>query len=135
MATHSQQFRSVLAEGTRFAVSGLISFPIGVGVSAFAHEMLGWSQQLSGAVAISVLLVFNFAVARAYTFRSSGAIRAQLPKFLLVSISMRGVEYLLFLTFLTVGGIHYLSSLFAALAISFTVKFFLYRSCVFFTES
>ena len=134
MPRHLQQFRSLLAESLRFALSGLVSFPLGVGVSAFSHEVLGWSGQLAGAAAISVLLVFNFTVARTYTFRSSGAIREQLPRFLLVSISMRGVEYLLFLTFLTFGGIHYLYSLFAALTISFAVKFFLYRSCVFVTK-
>jgi putative flippase GtrA len=77
MLTDLYQRKSALGqlgyEGLRFLSAGLFVFPIGLGVSALAHEVLGLSERLAGGIALITLLAVGFVASRRFVFRSSGA--------------------------------------------------------------
>ena len=125
------ELRNVAKQGLRFLGAGLITFPVGIGVSALAHEIIGMPEKVAAAVALSVLLVLGFVLSRRYVFLSNGRIARRAWRFMLVATAARGIEYLLFLTLFVFGGINYLLSLVMALGISFVFKFFLYRGWIF----
>ena len=123
--------RIVAKQGLRFLGAGLITFPVGIGVSALAHEILGMPEKVAAATALTVLLVLGFLLSRRYVFLSNGRIARQAWRFLLVAAAARGTEYVLFLAVYVFGGVNYLLSLIIALGISFGFKFILYRGWVF----
>lgn len=125
----AKSLRELLPAALRFLGTGLVSFPLGLGVSALAHELIGWREEIAVACALAVLLVFNFIVSRRYVFRSSGSSRAQMPRFVAVALVMRGVEYLLFLALFR--RVPYLPAMAVAMTLSLAVKFCLYRWWVF----
>lgn len=127
----SERLRHLAVEILRFIGSGLIAFPVGLGVSALCHEVFGWPEEAATGAAIGVLLLLNFALGRAFVFRSQGRIAEQLPRFLTIALVMRGAEYLLSLSLFKVFHVPYLLALATSLAISSLAKFFLYRSWVF----
>jgi putative flippase GtrA len=118
-------------EGVRFMAAGLFVFPIGLGVSALSHEVLGLSEQFAGGAALVTLLAIGFVAGRQFVFRSRHAIRRQLPKFLLIAFLMRAAEYCLFLSLFEFLETNYLIALTIALATSSVSKFLLYRFWVF----
>ncbi len=122
---------ALLAQATRFLGSGLLLFPLGLGVSAFLNRIVGLVPEVASAIAIVVMLLAGFALTRVYVFRASGAMRRQFPRFLLVSVTMRGAEYVMFLLWLRLAGLGNLPSLTLALATSSLMKFFFYRNWVF----
>ena len=126
-----QRIRRVLPQAIRFVGSGLVVFPVGLGVSALCHEVFGWRAEISTAVAIFVLLLINFVVGRLFVFRSSGSVRRQFTRFAGIALAMRGAEYLAFLALFRVVGIPYLLSMLSALIMSSSIKFFVYRMWVF----
>jgi putative flippase GtrA len=113
----------------RFIGSGLVAFPVGLGVSALCHEVLGWSKEAATAAAFITLLLLNFALGRLFVFRSTGRITQQLPRFVAVALVMRSCEYLLSL--LLQKRMPYLLAIAAALCVSSLLKFVLYRTWVF----
>jgi putative flippase GtrA len=115
----------------RFIGSGLLAFPVGLGVSALCHELLGWRQEYAAAAAVAVLLVINFGLSRIYVFRSTGSFSYQLPRFLSIALFMRAAEYLMFMGLFKLVHLPYLVAITAALAMSSLIKFFVYRSWVF----
>jgi putative flippase GtrA len=121
----------ILAQGARFVGVGLVSYPLGLLISAGLHEGLGIPAKVAAAIALGVLLVFNFFLSRHYVFRVRGPANFQLIKFATVSFLMRAIEYVLFLLMLRYTGTHYLMALAAAMAMSAAAKFALYRSFVF----
>jgi putative flippase GtrA len=130
-ARESHRVRDTLAQGTRFLGLGLISYPLGLLITAAVHEWIGLTAELATAIALGCLVVFNFAVSRRFVFRAQGRAAAQLVKFGTASLLMRGMEYMLFVLMLSYGGVHYLVSLAVAMAISATAKFLVYRNFVF----
>ena len=126
-----RRLRHLAVEILRFIGSGLVAFPVGLGVSAFCHEVLRWSPETATAAAVVTLLLLNFGLGRIFVFRSKGRIAHQLPRFLAVSLIMRGCEYLLSLALLKELHVPYLLALASSLAVSSLIKFVLYRTWVF----
>jgi putative flippase GtrA len=115
----------------RFIGSGLLAFPVGLGISALCHEVLGWRQEYAAAAAVSSLLLINFALSRVYVFRSTGRFTYQLTRFIAIALLMRAAEYLMFIGLFRGTGMPYLLAITASLATSSLIKFFVYRSWVF----
>jgi putative flippase GtrA len=130
-ASGAKRLRGLIFEAARFVGSGLIVFPVGLLVSAFCHEVLGWREEYSAFVAVAVLLVVNFVLGRVFVFRSTERASAQFPRFLAIALVMRGVEYLMFLAAFRFAKLNYLLAMVAALVISSAIKFALYRTWVF----
>ena len=124
-------FLVAIQQGLRYLGVGLVTFPVGVGVTVLAHEVLKLSEEMATSMALTVLLILGFILTREFTFKSKGHIRHQACKFLFIAMLMRGIEYILFLAFFSVFTINYIISLVLALGISFTAKFFLYRNWIF----
>ncbi len=125
------RWRALAFEAARFIGSGLLVFPLGLGVAAFCREILGWRRELATAAAFGTLLCVNFAMGRAVVFRSGGTIKHELPRFIAVAVVMRTFESLLSIALLKIAGIPYLASIALVLASSSMLKFFLYRTWVF----
>jgi len=125
------RYLRLVPELLRFIGAGLLTFPLGVGVSALCHEVFGWREQIAGAAGIGTLLLANFAFGRAYVFRSTGRIAYQLPRFLSIALVMRGSEYLMFAGMFAWAHIPYLLAITASLTISSLVKWYVYRTWVF----
>lgn len=123
--------RSVFYEAARFVGVGFVSFPLGIGISAFCHEILGWRQEIAVATAIGVLILLNFALSRIYIFRSIESARSQLLRFVAVALTMRGAEYVLFLLLLRMMHVPYLLAMAASMVVSLGIKFIIYRTWVF----
>jgi putative flippase GtrA len=134
-ATHADtailRIRRLLPEIFRFIGSGLIVFPLGLGLSAYCHEVLGWREELASAAGIAVLLLVNFATGRIFVFRSAGKVRHEFMRFVSIALLMRGAEYLMFFAIFRLLHMPYLLSMLAALVISSLTKFWLYRTWVF----
>jgi putative flippase GtrA len=120
-----------LAEATRFIGSGLLVFPLGLGVAAICREQFGMRPELANVAAFASLLCINFALGRALVFRSSGSVRHEFGRFLAIAVLMRAVEWLLSIALLKWFGVPYLLSIAGALACSSMIKFLLYRTWVF----
>jgi putative flippase GtrA len=123
--------RAIADQIVRFLGVGVISFPMGIGVSAFLHEILAWSEEASVGTAMVALLATSFALSRSFIFRATGPARLQLARFLVVALAARTGEYLLFLALLQLAGLPYLWSMTSALLISLSLKFLAYRVWVF----
>ena len=118
------------AEAQRFVLAGIVSFGLGLALSAVLREGIHLREEVAVAIALGVLFLTNFWMSRRMVFRSSGAVPRQIMMFGVTSLTMRGVEYGLFLVLSTVG-LHYLVALALGMAISSLAKFFIYRTLVF----
>ncbi len=121
----------LIKQGVRFFGVGLITFPVGVGVTALCHEIFRLPEKFAAAIALTVLLVLGFILARRVVFISNGNIGRQAWRFLLVAAMARATEYVLFLCLSILAGLHYLVALVGALGLSFVLKFIIYRSWIF----
>ena len=104
--TGRAELRHLAKQGLRFLGAGLITFPVGIGVSVLAHEILGLPEKVAAAVALSVLLILGFVLSRRFVFLSNGRIARQAWRFLLVAAAARCTEYVLFLTIHHIAGCH-----------------------------
>jgi putative flippase GtrA len=121
----------IAAEAGRFVGFGLISYGLGIGLSAFFREVLGLHEEVSVAFTLVILFVVNFWLVRRFVFRSLGHKVNQFVRFVSMSLTMRGAEYVMFLGFLRVMHHHYLLALTLAMVLSACGKFLLYRNVVF----
>jgi len=115
----------------RFIGSGLLVFPVGLGISALCHEVFGWRAEYAAAAAVGGLLLINFALSRVFVFRSTGRFAYQLPRFLSIALVMRAAEYLMFIGLFRMASVPYLVAIAASLVMSSLIKFFVYRNWVF----
>jgi putative flippase GtrA len=125
------RYLRLLPELFRFIGTGLLAFPIGLGVSALCHEVFGWREEIAAAAAVGTLLLINFALGRAYVFRSTGRITYQLPRFVAIALLMRGAEYSMFYVLFASLHVPYLVAITASLTMSSLIKFYVYRTWVF----
>jgi putative flippase GtrA len=123
--------RQILGEAARFVGYGLISYALGIALSAFFREIIGLREEVSVALTLGILFVTNFWLARRFVFRASGHKGKQFALFVTTSVVMRGVEYMVFLALLRIFDVYYLLALTLAMGISGAVKFLLYRTVVF----
>jgi putative flippase GtrA len=122
---------ALLGEVLRFCGVGVLSYGLGIALAALFHEISGLVPEVAVGLSLAILLLTNFALARAFIFRSSGRVHHELVRFGIASAAMRGAEYLAFLVLLNVLGINYLISLTVAMLLSSCGKFVLYKKLVF----
>jgi putative flippase GtrA len=123
--------RRLVGDATRFVGFGVMSYGLGIAISAFLTEIVRLSAEAAVAVSLAILIVVNFWLSRRFVFRATGEVRSQFSRFLSTTVVMRGVEYLLFLLLYRVVGLHYLLALTVGMGLSTCIKFFLYRGLVF----
>jgi putative flippase GtrA len=123
--------RQIAGEAARFVGYGLISYVLGIALSAFFREIVGLREEVSVALTLVILFVTNFWLARRFVFRATGHKGKQFALFVTTSVAMRGVEYTTFLALLRIFDVYYLLALTLAMGISGAAKFVLYRTVVF----
>jgi putative flippase GtrA len=125
------QLRRLLGDAARFLGLGVVSYGLGIAISAFLREVAQLSAETAVAIALAILIVVNFWLSRRYVFRAGGEIRSQFLRFLGMAALMRGVEYALFFLLYRTLALHYLVALTVGMGLSACMKFFLYRGLVF----
>jgi putative flippase GtrA len=122
--------RERVAELARYVLATLVSAAITLGVPVVLHEAMGVDERVAVAVALAIAFVVNFISTRVYVFKSVGNARAELHRFIAVSLAFRLGEYGLFLLLFSLGIVYYLAQ-FAVLILSFVLKFLTYRGFVY----
>lgn len=130
-APATRRLRLLALEAMRFIGSGLIAFPLGLGVAWVCREWFGWRQELATVVAFATLLLVNYLLGRRLVFRSSGNMKHEFARFMGAAVLMRGLESVLSIALLKYVHVPYLAAIAVTLAISSMLKFFLYRTWVF----
>ena len=115
----------------RYFLLGGIGFGLGLFLSWNFHENLNLSEPVSVALTVIILFFFNFFMARSFIFKDRDNLLKQAAKFIAISLTMRGAEYILFLILFYVFGIYYLVSYMTAIAVIYLPKYFLYKTVVF----
>ncbi len=115
----------------RYTLLGGVSVAVNLAVVACMRELAGMSAAAAGAVGYAVVLVMNFVIARRHVFASHGSWRGQLVRFGLVQSGVRSAEYGAFLLLVYTGRQSYVFAIIVVAAVSFLLKFALYRGYVF----
>jgi putative flippase GtrA len=124
--------RTLLPEMQRFVMLGLVSYGLGVALSAMFREVLHFEEHVAVGCSLVILFLINFWLSRNIVFRAAkGHPGRQMALFLGTSMAMRIGEYYGFLLLSKVLGVQYLLALTIAMAISSAAKFFIYRIIVF----
>lgn len=118
-------------EAARFVGAGVISYALGLGLSALFREGLRLPEELAVALTLGILFVVNFWMSRIFVFRAQGSARRQFAAYVAAALALRATEYGLFYLILQVAGLHYLAALTWAMVLTNLFKFFLYRALVF----
>jgi putative flippase GtrA len=118
-------------EAARFIGLGVISYLLGIGLSALFREILGLSEEISVALSLAILIVVNFWLNKQFVFRAAGSSLPQLVRFAATAVGSRAAEYVMFLALLRWVKLNYLVALTVVLIISSCLKFLLYRQLVF----
>lgn len=120
----------------RYLMQSGMSFGLSFGVTVALHELAGTSKELSFAVALCVVTVFNFLGFRHFVYRTADV--APLKQFLAYLASCAGFRLTEYCTFVVLErwlGVPYTLALVAVQGMSFVMKFFVYRRVVFNAES
>ena len=115
----------------RYVVLGGVGFSLSIFMTWFFHEKLLLSESVSVALALVILFFFNFFMARHHVFKNQSDGVGQGFRFLGVSLSMRIIEYALFLALFHGAEIFYLFSYTSSILIVFVLKYILYKNFVF----
>lgn len=121
----------LLSQLLRFGAMGVISLSIGIGATAFAHEVLGASEYVAGAAGFSVLLIFGYVSSRVFVFAANGRLRDESTRFFVAAAASRAGEYGLYSLLIWVAHSHYISAMLCTIAVSFLGKFWIYKTWVF----
>ena len=124
--------RQRLASLARFAIGGVVSSSVVLGVSALLREAGSVDERVAAAIGLATSLVVNFNVMRYFVFRGSAQpLLRQWLEFLASSGVFRGFEYVAFLFVNAFFAVHYLLALLLVLGTSFLLKFIWYEGWVF----
>ena len=111
----------------RFALGGVASSAVVLGVSAGLREGGFAGERVAAAIGLATSLVVNFNVMRHFVFRGAHEpLLRQWLQFLASSGVFRALEYLAFLIVLDVFEVQYLLALLLVLGTSFALKFIVY---------
>ena len=119
----------------RYTIVGGLSFSLNIGLTMFLHEIFGVAEQIAFAIALVTVFIINFVLARQVIFNADGLIYPQFIRFIGTSIVVRGGEYVLFLTLLSLTDVNYIIIVTFVSIISFILKFFVYKILVFKPET
>lgn len=124
--------RARLASLARFAMGGVLSSSVVLGVSALVREGGFAGERVAAGIGLATSLVVNFNVMRYFVFRGTQQpLLRQFAEFLASSGVFRGLEYVAFLLVNAVFHVHYLLALLLVLGTSFGLKFAVYDSWIF----
>ena len=115
----------------RYFALGAVGFGLGIFLSWNFHENLNLSEPLSVGLSVVILFFFNFFTARTIVFKERNNLLKQAVRFLVVSLSMRSLEYSVFLLLFYKAEIYYLISYTTSIALVFVLKYFVYKNVVF----
>jgi putative flippase GtrA len=116
----------------RFALGGVVSSSVVLGVSALLAETHVVGERVAPAIGLATSLAVNFLVLRHFVFRSTERpVARQGLEFLASSGAFRAFEYAGFLAVDSLLHVHYLIALVLVLGTSFGLKFLWYESHVF----
>lgn len=118
-----------------FVLASGIGFGINVGLTAFLHEVLGVSPEISFGIALACAYGANFFNNRTWVFDSDVEAIPQVGRFLVISLIFRLAEYLVFALLHVVLGIYYLAAVLISLLSFYFAKFFVYKEIVFFSRN
>jgi putative flippase GtrA len=88
LSTLSPERRSVLAQLTRFVISGATVTALGVGVYALVALGLRWHPQLGNFLAYAVAMATGYVMHSKWSFRGHGAERTHATKVRFVIVSL-----------------------------------------------
>ena len=116
----------------RFGLFGVVLFGIALGLTAFQHEVLGFSEELAFGITLVAVLVVGFLGNRHLVFdASAGDIRRQGIHYAVASLVFRALQYGSFLVLHTWLGMAYLLAITIVLWGWFFIKFFYYGARIF----
>ena len=96
----------------RHVLSGAFGFSLNIGLTAFLHEVVHFSENVSFATTLCVAYVVNYILLRKYIFpETRGRISKQFAIFLISSAGFRLTEFVLF-AIVTALGVYYLLAIF-----------------------
>ena len=123
----------IALQAIRFAISAVFGFWVGVFWVWLFHEIVGWSPEVAVIMSIVLVSVQNFVVFRYYVYRTQTQrnVLEMMAQFALSVAGFRGLEYVLFLTFHTYLGYHYLYTIVVIRVILMVGKFGFYRLTIF----
>lgn len=123
----------IALEAIRFAISAVFGFAIGIFWVWLFHELVGWPAEVAVILSIVLVSVQNFIVFRYYVYRTATErnVVQMMAQFALSVAGFRGLEYVLFLTFHTYLGYHYLYTIITIRIILMVGKFGFYRLTIF----
>lgn len=121
------------ARSFRWGVNTVASFVVNLGVTAGLHEVLSVRAEIAYATGLLTVFLMNFAFFRYYVFvqQEPLPIRRQFAAYTASAIGFRVSEYLGFLVFHTLLGVHYIITMFIVQGATFVAKFFFYGNLVF----
>jgi putative flippase GtrA len=122
--------RARIAELVRYALAGVVSAAITLGVPVALHEGLGIDPRIAVAISLVMAFVVNFITNRRFVFKSQGNARGELQRFAIVSAAFRLGEYGLFLLLFALGMAYYIAQP-VVLGLTVMLKFLVYRGFVY----
>jgi len=115
-----------------FTLHSAISFAMNTLLLLGFHELIGFDERTSFAVAVIIIFVFNLYILRRIVFRSTReAIYTQFTKFLVVSLFFRFAEVIAFSAVYQWFGGPYVVTAWLVLGVSAMAKFLVYKTFVF----
>jgi putative flippase GtrA len=116
----------------KYVVASAFSFCFIIGATAALHEVLGVSETLSPAIAMTAALVVNFTLLRVWVFPGQNVHWGrQFAETVVTSVAFRAVEYAIFLALHLGLNANYLLATGASVCVSALGKFGVYREVVF----
>ena len=116
----------------RFGIAGVISFGSNLLVTAFLHEIIRWSEEISYGIALLAVSLLMFFFCRYFVFESDRPkFGSQLIKFYQSWVVFRALEYFVFLMILKWAGLFYLFAITGAQIMFVFFKFIVWRRFVF----
>jgi putative flippase GtrA len=121
------QAHSHLRQVTRFAISSGMSASLSLVLPILLHEVGRVDENVAVAVGFVSAYVMNFFMLRVFVFKSKGAIRSQIIKYVPVNGFFRLAEFSLFLILNNLLSLNYILAVASVLFVSTVLKFFGYR--------
>lgn len=126
------QLLSTARQISGFGAVGALTFVANLTVIAGLHELMGLSVEISYAGGYTTALFVGFLLCRYTIFAATkGNPFRQFTIFAISSIFFRGLEFIASVLCYKIFGIQYLLAMALIQSLSFTIKFFYYRTVVF----
>lgn len=123
---------SLLSQAARFAAASIAAFSGNIALTQFLHDVLTIPVTIAIPIAMTVMIVVNFAMLRLIVFRTTaGAWLPELGGYIASIIGFRAMEYVSFIAAHGFIGLPYLPTYSAILVTSMACKFLFLRSVLF----